>query len=235
MPAPPCVHSHSMKRAALIAPSVLAADFAALGAEIEAVAPVVDLLHLDVMDGHFVPNISFGPPVIASIRRHTDLYLDCHCMISDPARYVPAIKDAGADGMTAHIEAIPDPGPFFDAAADVGLDAGLVINPVTGVEAVEPFLDRCSKVVVMSVEPGFGGQRFITAVLPKIEQLREIIDARGLATDIEVDGGVDLRTASPARAAGADILVAGTAVFRAEDPAAAVGDMRTSFESNGET
>lgn len=224
-----------MRNAALIAPSILAADFAALGAEVDAVASVVDLLHVDVMDGHFVPNISLGPPVIAALRRHTDLYLDCHCMITDPVRYVPAIRDAGADGMTAHIEAIPDPHPFLDRARDVGMDAGLVINPTTPVAAVEPFLERCDKIVVMSVQPGFGGQRFRHEALGKIERLREIIDSQGLPTDIEVDGGVDLLTAGPAREAGADILVAGTAVFGAEDPAAAVVDMRTTVESIGET
>ncbi len=221
-----------MRSSALIAPSILAADFAHLGDEIDRVASVVDLLHIDVMDGHFVPNISLGPPVIASVRKQTDLFLDCHCMITDPLRYVDAIREAGADGMTAHIEAVPDPIPFLDSALDVGLEPGLVINPPTPVEAVVPYLDRCSKVVVMSVHPGFGGQAFLPESIRKIAELREIIDSGGLRTDIEVDGGVDLQTAKPARDAGADILVAGTAVFGAVDPPTTVGDMRTKLESS---
>ena len=220
-----------MRHAVRIAPSILAADFAQLGAQVDGVAGVVDLLHVDVMDGHFVPNISLGPPVIASLRSHTDLYLDCHLMISDPVRYLSQLKEAGADGVTAHIEAIPDPEPFFAEARDLGLDAGLVINPPTPVSAVEPFIDRCDKVVVMSVHPGFGGQSFIVDVLEKIATLRESIDSRALATDIEVDGGVDVHTAGSAWAAGGDILVAGTAVFRASDPVSAVGEIRRVCES----
>jgi ribulose-phosphate 3-epimerase len=215
---------------ARIAPSILAADFAALGSDVDRIAPHVDMLHVDVMDGHFVPNISIGPPVIASLRAHTDLYLDCHLMISDPVRYLGALREAGADGVTAHIEAVPDPGPFFDRAADLTLDAGLVVNPPTPIEAVVPFLERCSMVVVMSVHPGFGGQTFIEDSLDKIARLREIIDSMGASTDIEVDGGIDLATVGRAHAAGADVLVAGTAVFRAEDPVRAVTDMRTIIE-----
>ncbi|MGI9643309.1 MAG: ribulose-phosphate 3-epimerase [Acidimicrobiia bacterium] len=220
-----------MRHAVRIAPSILAADFAQLGAEIDGVAGVVDLLHVDVMDGHFVPNISLGPPVLASLRAHTDLYLDCHLMISDPVRYLTQLKDAGADGVTAHVEAIPDPRPFLAEARNLGLNAGLVINPPTPPSAVEPFLDQCDKVVVMSVHPGFGGQSFIEDSVPKIASLRESIDSRALATDIEVDGGVDIRTAGSVWAAGADILVAGTAVFRASDPVAAVGEIRRVCES----
>ena len=223
-----------MRHAVRIAPSILAADFAQLGAQVDAIADSVSLLHVDVMDGHFVPSISLGPPVISSLRRHTELYLDCHLMISDPVRYLAQMKEAGADGVTAHIEAIPDPEPFLAEADALGLDAGLVINPPTPVAAVEPFLDRCAKVVVMSVHPGFGGQTFIPDTLSKIVTLREFIDSRALATDIEVDGGVDIRTAGPVWSAGADILVAGTAVFRASDPNAAVGDIRRVCESKGD-
>lgn len=209
-----------------IAPSILAADFANLAADIKRVAPVIDLLHVDVMDGHFVPNISLGPPVIASLRAATDLYLDCHLMITDPLSYLEAMKVAGANGVTAHIEAIPNPGPVMDLAEELGLDVGLVINPPTPVEAIEPYLDRCSMAVVMSVHPGFGGQAFIEAVLPKIERLREIIDAAALLTDIEVDGGIDRRTAALAGDAGANVFVAGTSVFRAVDPVEAVKNIR---------
>lgn len=215
-----------MNRTARIAPSILAADFADLASEIRRITDHVDLLHVDVMDGHFVPNISLGPPVISSLRKVTDLYLDCHLMITDPLTYLEPLKEAGADGVTVHIEAVPDPGPVAAEAERLELDLGLVINPPTPVSSIEPFLDLTSMVVVMSVHPGFGGQGFIADVLPKIEHLREMIDSRALATDIEVDGGVDLRTAGPARDAGADVFVAGTSVFRAADPVAAVTEMR---------
>jgi ribulose-phosphate 3-epimerase len=224
-----------MRSSARIAPSILAADFSQLGAEVDAVADVVDLLHVDVMDGHFVPNISLGPPVIASLRAHTSLYLDCHLMITDPLRYLGALKEAGADGVTAHIEAVPDPDPYFARADELDLGVGLVLNPPTPVEAVVPFLDLCDKVVVMSVHPGFGGQVFIPETLDKLATLREIIDSRALPTDIEVDGGVDLSTVGPARTAGADILVAGTSVFRSGDPAGAVGEMQRVLEGSGES
>ncbi|KAA3639558.1 MAG: ribulose-phosphate 3-epimerase [Armatimonadetes bacterium] len=215
-----------MKNPVRIAPSILAADFANLASDIERVASFIDLLHVDVMDGHFVPNISLGPPVIASLRKATDLYLDCHLMITDPLTYLEALKEAGADGVTAHIEAVPNPNPVMDRAAELGLDVGLVINPLTPVEAIEPYLDRCSMAVVMSVHPGFGGQSFIEAVLPKIESLREIIDSRALLTDIQVDGGIDRRTAALAGAAGATVFVAGTSVFHAEDPVQAIESIR---------
>ena len=210
-----------------IAPSILAADFGHLADDINRIAPLVDLLHIDVMDGHFVPNISLGPPVISSVRRATDLYLDCHLMITDPLTYLESMKAAGADGVTVHIEAVPDPTPVIAEASRLDLDIGLAINPPTPVSAIEPYLDQAHLVLVMSVHPGFGGQTFIESVLPKIEELREIIDLHALSADIEVDGGIDLRTASPAREAGADVFVAGTSVFRADDPAAAVEELRT--------
>ena len=209
-----------------IAPSILAADFAHLARDIEAISEHIDLLHIDVMDGHFVPNISIGPPVIASLRLATDFYLDCHLMITDPLTYLEPMKAAGADGVTVHIEAVPDPTAVADEAGRLGLDVGLVINPPTPVSAIEPYLEIAQMVVVMSVHPGFGGQSFINEVLPKIEDLREIIDSRALSTDIEVDGGIDLRTVAPARDAGANVFVAGTSVFHADDPVAAVIEMR---------
>ncbi|MEN8040293.1 MAG: ribulose-phosphate 3-epimerase [Actinomycetota bacterium] len=216
-----------MNSPARIAPSILAADFAHLGRDVDQVTDYIDLLHVDVMDGHFVPNISLGPPVISSLRAVTDLYLDCHLMITDPLTYLEPLKKAGADGVTVHIEAVPDPNPVADEASRLGLDFGLVINPPTPVAAIEPYIELASMVVVMSVHPGFGGQSFIHDSLAKIEHLREIIDSAGLATDIQVDGGIDLRTAGPAREAGADVVVAGTSVFRADDPVAAVKEMRT--------
>ncbi len=215
-----------MRRHLRIAPSILAADFANLGSEVERIASKIEMLHVDVMDGHFVPNISLGPPVIASLRAATDLYLDCHLMITDPLSYLEALATAGANGVTVHIEAVPDPQPVVDEAARLGLDVGLVINPPTPVEAVQPYLDQCSMVVVMGVNPGFGGQSFIEAVVPKISRLREIIHSSALPTDIQVDGGIDRRTAALVGAAGANVIVAGTSVFHAADPAAAIDEIK---------
>jgi len=147
-------------------------------------------------------------------------------MITDPLGYLEPLKQAGADGVTVHIEAVPNPIPVLDRAQELNLDVGLVINPPTPVEAVEPYLDRCSMVVVMSVHPGFGGQAFIEDVVPKIVRLREIIDSHALSTDIEVDGGINRRTAALARDAGATVLVAGTSVFHAKDPVEAVREIR---------
>lgn len=220
-----------MRKLPRIAPSVLAADFANLAREIENIEQQVHLLHIDVMDGHFVPNISLGPPVIASLRKASDLYLDCHLMITDPLAYLEPLKEAGADGVTVHIEAVPDPSPVASEAALLGLDFGLVINPPTPVSAIDPYLDLVTMVVVMSVHPGFGGQRFIEGALPKIERLREIIDVRALPVDIQVDGGVDLHTVRPAREAGADVFVAGTSVFHASDPVAAVKKLQTILDN----
>jgi len=215
-----------MNRSVRIAPSILAADFANLGAEVERLGDTVEMLHVDVMDGHFVPNISLGPPVVASLRSATDHYLDCHLMITDPLSYLEPLKRAGADGVTVHIEAVPNPLPVIDEAEKIGLDVGLVLNPPTPFASVQPFLDRCSMVVVMTVNPGFGGQAFLTSALPKIEGLRKSIDSAALSTDIEVDGGIDRITAIAAGDAGADILVAGTSVFRADDSREAVVAIR---------
>ncbi|VAV97398.1 Ribulose-phosphate 3-epimerase [hydrothermal vent metagenome] len=210
-----------------IAPSILAADFAYLADSIAVIAGDIDMLHVDVMDGHFVPNISLGPPVIRSLRGATDLYLDCHLMITDPLRYLGTLKEAGADGVTVHIEAVPDPRPVAMEAGDLGLDFGLVVNPSTPVTSIDPYLDLCSMVVVMSVEPGFGGQHFIDAVLPKIRSLRESVDSRALPADIQVDGGINLQTAGQARSAGANVFVAGSSVFGADDPLSTVQELRS--------
>jgi ribulose-phosphate 3-epimerase len=209
-----------------IAPSILAADLARLGEEVALIEPHVELLHVDVMDGHFVPNISFGVPVIASLRKATDLPLDCHLMITNPTAYLEPLAEAGADIVTVHIEAVPDPARACATARELGLAFGLVINPPTPYEAIEPFIESSDMILVMSVHPGFGGQSFITDVLTKVERARRFIDAAGLATDLEIDGGIDPTTARAARDAGADVFVAGTSIFHAESPVAAIAELR---------
>jgi ribulose-phosphate 3-epimerase len=213
-----------------IAPSLLAADFSRLGEEIGRISSIADWLHLDVMDGHFVPNISFGIPVIESIRGLTDLYFDCHIMTTNPDAYLPELAKAGVDLVTVHIEAVPDPTPARERAEEIGLDFGLVLNPGTPFAAVAPYAELCRVILVMSVEPGHGGQQFIPDVLPKIEAAREWVEERGLPADIQVDGGITAGNAGRVIAAGASVLVAGTSVFRAEDPSSAVDALRRAAE-----
>ena len=214
-----------------IAPSLLAADFGRLESEIKKIEEHVDWLHLDVMDGHFVPNISFGIPVIQSIRGVTDLYFDCHVMTTNPDSYLEEFARAGVNLLSMHIEAIPDPTGPAERVKEMGLDFGLVLNPITPFEAVAPFVELCDLVVVMSVEPGFGGQSFMPEVLPKIEAAREWVENRGLTADIQVDGGITPENARLVTEAGANVLVAGSAVFGAEDPTSAVKEMRRAVES----
>lgn len=215
-----------------IAPSLLAADFARLDREIAAIENHVDWLHLDVMDGHFVPNISFGIPVIESIRPVSDLYFDCHIMTTNPDAYLPELAKAGVDGVSMHIEAVPDPTGPAARTREVGLDFGLVLNPGTPFDAVAPFVELCDLIVVMSVEPGFGGQAFMPEVLAKVEKAREWVENHGLAADIQVDGGVGPANAADVGSAGANVLVAGSAVFRADDPPSAVKEIRRAAERN---
>ncbi|MDH3260158.1 MAG: ribulose-phosphate 3-epimerase [Acidimicrobiia bacterium] len=216
---------------ARIAPSLLAADFARLGEDVQRIEPDVDMLHLDVMDGHFVPNISFGMPVIASLRAATTVYFDCHLMTTNPDVYLEDLKEAGADLVTVHIEVVPNPTNIARRAREIGLDFGLVISPSTPFAGVEPFVELTDLLLVMSVHPGFGGQSFMPEVLPRIEAARNYIDSHALSVDIEVDGGITAQTAPLARQAGAEVFVAGTAIFRDPDPRAAVRRLRDAIEA----
>lgn len=213
-----------------IAPSLLAADFSRLAEEIGRVEEAADWLHLDVMDGHFVPNISFGLPVIERIRGVSSLFFDCHLMTTNPDFFIEEFAKAGVDLLTMHTEAVPDPTGPAQRTRDAGLGFGLVLNPITPFAAVAPFAELCDLIVVMSVEPGHGGQRFIEPVLPKIEEAREWVENRGLMADIQVDGGITSDTAPLAVDAGATVLVAGTSVFRADDPGKAIADLRRAIE-----
>ena len=210
---------------AKIAPSILSADFAQLADDVERVAAEADLLHVDVMDGHFVPNLTIGPPVVRSLRKRTDLHLDCHLMVDNPGELLEDFADAGADGCTVHIE-LGDPRPLFAAMRELGLRVGLTHNPETPVEAVLPYLEEIDVLLFMSVHPGFGGQAFIPSVLDKLTAARRVVDEGGLPVELEIDGGINRETAPRAAAAGAHILVAGSAIFHADDPAAAARQIR---------
>jgi ribulose-phosphate 3-epimerase len=211
-----------------VAPSLLAADFARLGEEVRAIeAAGADWLHLDVMDGHFVPNISFGPLVLKALRQHTSLPFDVHLMIAPVDPYIAAFAEAGADHICFHPEAGPHPHRSLQLIRSLGKRAGLVLNPATSLETVRWSLDLLDIVLVMTVNPGFGGQAFIASQLEKIAELRRMIDASGRRIALQVDGGIVPETARQVIAAGADTLVAGTAVFGAPDYAAAIAALRT--------
>jgi ribulose-phosphate 3-epimerase len=197
-----------------LAPSILSADFARLGEEIAAVTEGgAGLLHLDVMDGHFVPNLTIGPPVVASIRRITGLPLDVHLMISEPDRYIERFIEAGADALSVHQETVPHLNRTVNLIKELGASAGVALNPATPLATLDDILPDLDYVLLMSVNPGFGGQRFIPSVVPKVKALAEKVAGRGLRTRIEVDGGIGAGTLPTLLEAGATLFVAGSAVF----------------------
>jgi ribulose-phosphate 3-epimerase len=210
-----------------IAPSVLAADFSQLTNDIIRVQRAgANMLHLDVMDGHFVPNISFGAPVIASMRKRTGLLFDVHLMITDPQRYINDFLKAGADSITIHVESCDDPMSTLNYLGDVGCRAAIAISPNTPAETVFPFLDKVAMVLVMTVHPGFGGQKFMPDMMDKVRTIRAEIIKRGLDVDIQVDGGIGVDNIGIVTEAGANVIVAGSSIFGAKKTGAVIKAMR---------
>lgn len=202
----------------LVAPSLLAARYDHLADEVAAVEKAsAEVLHLDIMDGHFVPNLSFGADLVKALRPASEMLFDVHLMITDPIKYAPRFRAAGADHITFHVEVWEDPVKVIDVIHGLGCTAGISLRPATPVEAVLPYLDKVEMVLVMTVEPGFGGQSFHGEQLPKIQKLRAAIDAIGKPIRLEVDGGIAKESAALVRQSGADVLVAGSSVFRAKD------------------
>ncbi|HEY3054821.1 MAG TPA: ribulose-phosphate 3-epimerase [Thermoanaerobaculia bacterium] len=210
-----------------IAPSLLSANFAKLADEITTVEPHADLLHIDVMDGHFVPNITLGPAIVKACRAVSKLTFDCHLMIEEPQRYIESFIEAGAGMISIHCETEPHLQRALQLIRDGGARAGIAVNPATPAEALSTAIEFCDYVLVMTVNPGFGGQKFIEPVVPKIRHIGRLIRERGLSVPIEVDGGIDVTTARSVVDAGATILVAGSAIFGKKDRGAAIEAIRT--------
>lgn len=216
-----------------IAPSILSADFSDLRTALEYCdKAAADLIHLDVMDGHFVPNLTIGPAVVKSLRSHTRTFFDVHIMVSDPIFWIEPFVSAGADGITFHVEAAGRPGEVIDYIRSFGKKVGITLKPSTNIESVEPFLEWVDMILIMSVAPGFGGQTFIPESLDRIKEIQRFLDRQNLSerVSIQVDGGVDLNNAAEIAAAGADILVAGSAIFGTANPADTIQAFRNIFD-----
>jgi ribulose-phosphate 3-epimerase len=219
----------------LIAPSILSADFSRLKEEIRSVEKGgSDWIHVDVMDGHFVPNLTIGPVVVHWIRKSTGSFLDVHLMIENPLKYAPEFAKAGADSMTLHAEACPDPGAAVREIKKLGKKVGLSVRPGTPLSAVLPHVADLDLVLIMTVEPGFGGQKFMADMMPKVRELRRHVDQNRLACRIEVDGGISPETAPLAVREGADVLVAGNSIFGEKNRAAAIKKIRASIDKTGQ-
>ena len=215
----------------VVAPSILSADFSTLATELASVESAVKWLHIDVMDAHFVPNLTLGPPVVKSIRKHSKAYFDVHLMMTNPEEYFGPFAAVGADSVTIHVE-IGDTANRIKAAREHGLKIGLALNPDTSYSAVRPYLADIDLLLVMSVFPGFGGQSFIPEVLAKVGKARQDIDKEGLAVALEIDGGINPETAALASASGARVFVAGSAIFSASDRVAAIREIHSSASQN---
>lgn len=210
-----------------VSPSILSCDYSKMGEEFERMKECgADWLHIDVMDGHFVPNITLGAPIVKCLRKSSDLVFDVHLMISDPKKYIPSFVEAGADIITFHIESDSPVEETIDLIRSLGCKAALAVKPGTPVEEVFPFLEKLSMVLVMTVEPGFGGQSFMSDMTEKVKAVRTEINRRGLDTDIQVDGGISEKNAEIVGESGANVLVAGSAIFGSKDPKATIENLK---------